>query len=744
MIKFDTVAAFISDNKNSAGYPVSQIISFEGYTTTGDKGASRWKSLGTTGTVSVSPLTNNSPNLSNKDGHEFVLVGEGVIDLNALGGTTQPYIDIAVAAGLTYSQGLTSDVSNDIINIETVSSLVNRANPQLGESLMVAERADGVFDTVTVGTTANVDLPNTFNIIVSTTDATKCFVLRVDKVINVKKFGATGNNSTDDTAAINAAADYYRYLGPNNYLTVGSESPHSAIGVTLYFPASIYRCDGNLWFGTTALYSDFVKNIYALGATIVSHNTGAVALDYSGAYGGRWFGLTVWGDVTDSPSVGLLLARLASAESAGKHRFVECKFLGYYTVSTYYNYGSEVNRWSNSELRNIHATSESTLFFTSSNGSQSITSPNVTLATGYQSSYSDYFTTCDIHYDVESNNVDPAVATNAPVILESVDYGTKFVHCYFDTLQAATDFTPICRLRVDAALSSSQERNEGVSFISSVFENDYDSVIRAEANTSTQHVTIFDCTFSESAPSSGSEIIIETGADFRRYDIQRFLGIDKELVTYGNSGTLLEEVNASGFKSLAVGTTWDYSEATATEVNNWATLDIRVNEGTPRAPEKVLVKVRIKHANAIQDDRKIQIRGSGASNDPADFFEVVPQVASIFTIAEGWVSTAGNGANSTGTHDGAGNAAALTDSTAAFTTNEFVGLVISNTTDGSTGLITANTATTVTATLSGGTDDDWDASDAYSIAFKEGSIQYKVGASMTSLEFDIKVKGYML
>jgi hypothetical protein len=54
-----------------------------------------------------------------------------------------------------------------------------------------------------------------------------------------------------------------------------------------------------------------------------------------------------------------------------------------------------------------------------------------------------------------------------------------------------------------------------------------------------------------------------------------------------------------------------------------------------------------------------------------------------------------------GTHTGANNASTLTDSTLALTTNELVGRVITNTTDGSTATITANTATTITGTLSG-------------------------------------------
>jgi hypothetical protein len=68
-----------------------------------------------------------------------------------------------------------------------------------------------------------------------------------------------------------------------------------------------------------------------------------------------------------------------------------------------------------------------------------------------------------------------------------------------------------------------------------------------------------------------------------------------------------------------------------------------------------------------------------------------------------------------GDHDGGASAAVLTDSTQSFTTDEWVGYWIKNITDGSVALITANTATTITGTLYGGTDNDWDVGDDYQI-----------------------------
>jgi len=91
-----------------------------------------------------------------------------------------------------------------------------------------------------------------------------------------------------------------------------------------------------------------------------------------------------------------------------------------------------------------------------------------------------------------------------------------------------------------------------------------------------------------------------------------------------------------------------------------------------------------------------------------------------------------------GSHTGAADAAVLTDSTASWTTDQWVGYWIKNVTDGSVALITANTATTITGTLFGGTDNDWDASDVYNI---QKPINADAGSGI-SHRFMIKVREF--
>jgi len=80
-------------------------------------------------------------------------------------------------------------------------------------------------------------------------------------------------------------------------------------------------------------------------------------------------------------------------------------------------------------------------------------------------------------------------------------------------------------------------------------------------------------------------------------------------------------------------------------------------------------------------------------------------------VTDDWWNWGIGGADDTSTA-----AAFLTDSAAVFTASEFVGYIIKNVTDGSQALITANTSTTITGVLFGGTNNDWDSGDTYLIS----------------------------
>jgi len=89
--------------------------------------------------------------------------------------------------------------------------------------------------------------------------------------------------------------------------------------------------------------------------------------------------------------------------------------------------------------------------------------------------------------------------------------------------------------------------------------------------------------------------------------------------------------------------------------------------------------------------------------------------------------------HASGVHDGADDAAIMTDSGESFTASAMVGMTVYNVTDGSSGLVTANDGTTVTATLAGGTDNNWDTNDVWQVGPgpKQSNSAFYVSAAST-------------
>ena len=89
--------------------------------------------------------------------------------------------------------------------------------------------------------------------------------------------------------------------------------------------------------------------------------------------------------------------------------------------------------------------------------------------------------------------------------------------------------------------------------------------------------------------------------------------------------------------------------------------------------------------------------------------------------------------NTSGVHDGAGDATTLSDSGESFTSSQFVGMTVYNKTDGSSCTVTANDGTTITCTLSGGSEDDWDVDDVWQVGpgLKQSGTAFYIAAAGT-------------
>jgi hypothetical protein len=148
-------------------------------------------------------------------------------------------------------------------------------------------------------------------------------------------------------------------------------------------------------------------------------------------------------------------------------------------------------------------------------------------------------------------------------------------------------------------------------------------------------------------------------------------------------------------------------------------LDITDNTPSDRSTDNIVTlnapyNIDDGSSEHLYDGSIIQNSGADIYDGFVNFGNAAVQIQVIqngAVLADDWWNK--STPTATPVHDGAANAATLTDSGEAWTTNEWVGYTIYNTTDGSQGLITANTGTTVTAILYGGTDNDWDIGDAY-------------------------------
>lgn len=349
MRHFNTTTDFINNHIRAGGYTANDIIKTLGYSTQGGDGGSRWKATGNVIAASQDPLTLNDIKLSDASGNEFELVVEesGIIDLNVLGGTSASFVNIADAAGLTFSQGLTSDVSVDVKAQDTIDTLVNTSGISAGEAFNVKERSTdngggGLWDAVVTGTTPGVDLPNTFDIVIGVADPLISFVVRNENgIADMAQWGLVGDGSTVNTTAFAAIYPLVKALGLSTYFPEGTFK-----GKFTFDGGSQVNCAGMKLTLFTPSETDWCVRIFgesadALGATLRDCSiTGG---------GGAGIGLEVGDSGAASSASNLLLERMQIDGFSTNWNMVACimgTFNDVYSFSATLeaiNFGSERN-----------------------------------------------------------------------------------------------------------------------------------------------------------------------------------------------------------------------------------------------------------------------------------------------------------------------------------------------------------------------------------------------------------------
>ncbi len=149
-------------------------------------------------------------------------------------------------------------------------------------------------------------------------------------------------------------------------------------------------------------------------------------------------------------------------------------------------------------------------------------------------------------------------------------------------------------------------------------------------------------------------------------------------------------------------------------------LDITDNTPSDRSTDNIITlnspyNIDATAAEHLYDGSIIQNNGDEIYDGIVNFGNASVQIQIIqngAVIANDYWNTSRGGTDNTSV-----GAATMTDTTASFTVNQYIGYTIYNTTTGAQGIISANTATVVTAAMydNNGADHTWDSGDSYLI-----------------------------
>lgn len=186
-------------------------------------------------------------------------------------------------------------------------------------------------------------------------------------------------------------------------------------------------------------------------------------------------------------------------------------------------------------------------------------------------------------------------------------------------------------------------------------------------------------------------------------------------------------VNAGSWTVVTVGTHTDLLAATrfikrTASTFGTETYDLEITDDESNIETRTIAIVTKISILSPQRSAKINktvlvFSTAAIANDPTLINKIEYSVSGDTTVAN---TTITRKVIVSGTHTGANNASILTDSVVVFADLNEGAIridldIVKNTTDLSEGKITAISGNTITATLAGGTDNDWDTSDAYQV-----------------------------
>lgn len=191
-----------------------------------------------------------------------------------------------------------------------------------------------------------------------------------DDTVNVKAFGAKGDGTTDDGAAINNALAYAW-----SFTTAGGGWTTAQKKVLI--PPGRYRTTVSLDF---TAFRSYGFEVDATGAVILGEVDGGIVVDALDTRFFTWIGGTIIGasDPDDRPIAGFVHGRRSDNRVADTVVIKDLIVTGHYEIASYANLQAETTHVHNSKFVNFHPGFASTCALLCGNGAYGLTSAYVT------------------------------------------------------------------------------------------------------------------------------------------------------------------------------------------------------------------------------------------------------------------------------------------------------------------------------------------------------------------------------
>jgi hypothetical protein len=260
-------------------------------------------------------------------------------------------------------------------------------------------------------------------------------------------WGAKGDGTTDDYTALQAAVDAIKETSSNLHV--------SSISLRLR-PDVIYKIGTTLFLGDD-VGNDGCRSVVGTRSIIMGSGITGAVIDWTGTNVKEMEGVSIYGDPSSPPDIGILLARRTDDISAAYGKFKLINVRGTFDTCAVYNWASEVNSWIECDFT---VTAPRVYVQSQDNSTYSITVPNSSATNSYANSNNDnYFLRCNF-----GNLAASGTAVSCIELLSVKNVG--FYSCFID--DSAEDISRV-------QISNENQASFNIAFRDGLMHSTYDT-----------------------------------------------------------------------------------------------------------------------------------------------------------------------------------------------------------------------------------------------------------------------------